>query len=44
MNNSVYGKEQFLLVTNEKSYTKYIIKPNFESAVRFSEQLVKINQ
>ena len=45
MNNSVFGKTMenvrkhryIKLVTNEKSYLRYVAKPNFESSIIFSE-------
>ena len=50
MNNAVFGKtmenirkhKNFKLVTNEKQYSKYVMKPNFKSATRFTENLVGI--
>ena len=50
MNNAVFGKtmenirkhKNFKLVTNEKQYSKYVMKPNFKSAIRFTENLVGI--
>ena len=48
MNNSVFGKtmenirnhKNFKLVANERKYSKYVMKPNFKSATRFTEDLV----
>ena len=34
--------KNFKLVTNEKQYSKYVMKPNFKSATRFTENLVGI--
>jgi hypothetical protein len=48
MNNSVFGKtmenirnhKDVKLVTNEKKYLKYVMKPNFKSSICFSENLM----
>ena len=50
MNNSVFGKtmenirkhKDMKLVTNEKNYLKYVMKPNFKKPTRFSENLVLV--
>ena len=50
MNNAVFGKtmenirkhKNFKLVTTEKKYCKYVMKPNFKGATRFTEDLVGI--
>ena len=48
MNNSVFGKtmenirkhKDIKLVTNEKSYCKMVMKPNFKNGIRFCENLM----
>ena len=48
MNNSVFGKtmenirnhKDIKLVTNEKSYCKMVMKPNFKNGIRFSKSLM----
>ena len=50
MNNSVFGKtmenkrnhKNMKLVTNEGKYRKYVMKPNFNDYVKFSENLVGV--
>ena len=50
MNNSVFGKtmenirkhKDIKLVTSRKNYLKLVMKPNFEGAIRFSEDLVGV--
>ena len=50
MNNSVFGKtmvnkryhKNMKLVTNEGKYRKYVMKPNFNDCVKFSENLVGV--
>ena len=51
MNNAVFGKtmenirnhKNFKLVTTERKYSKYVSKPNFKSAIRFTEDLVGLD-
>ena len=50
MNNSVFGKtmenirnhKNMKLVTNEKKYLKYVMKPNFKDSIRFSDHLMGV--